>query len=187
METRHFGPAHIFSYNCSVPWPQEQFSQGKLCQGSLGSTATSNPCSASPTGQLNLAEQSQSLLLRITEKKSPSQHRQPLSSDFSSFFSSQAAQLSSSGSPLISLSWLWGFNTVRNLHSSDPCFPPFHSADLTFVPLSVSLAHCTISWYCPKKAAGWGEMIWISSLQNSLKRDWLVLRTLNSLIKNAAG
>lgn len=79
-------PHTSFSYNCSVPWPQEQFSQGKLCQGSLGSTATSNPCSASPTGQLNLAEQSQSQLLCITEKKSPSQHRQPLSSDFSSFF-----------------------------------------------------------------------------------------------------
>lgn len=143
-----------FSYNCSVSRPREQFSQGKLCQGSLGSTASSNPYSASPTRQINLCWASP---IPIT-----TYHRNKITFSvqampdfwfffFFFFFCSQAAQFPSSASPLISLSWLWGFNTLCNLHSLVPCFSPFHSEDLTFVPLSVSSVHCTTSWYCPKR------------------------------------
>lgn len=174
-----------FSYNCSVPWPQEQFSQGKLCQGSLDSTATSNPCSASPTGQLNLAEQSQSLLLCITEKN----------------------HLLSTGNPWVLIFLLFFPAKLLSYHLQDhPWFPSVGCGVLTpyvtstvqipvsllFILRTSPLSLClngTLHYILvlSKKAASWGEMIWISSLQNSLKRDWLVLRTLNSLIKNAAG
>lgn len=140
-----------FSYNCAVSWPPEQFSQGNLCQGSLGTTTTSNPDSASSAGQLNLCwANPMPTNMHHRKKKSPSQYRQLLGSEFSFFFF-LAAKL------------------LTYCHQHHPCFPsigcgvltlyiactvaclsPFHSEDLNFAPLSVSPVHCTVFWYCPK-------------------------------------
>lgn len=76
-----------FSYNCAVSWPPEQFSQGNLCQGSLGTTTTSNPYSASSAGQLKLCwANPMPTNMHHRKKKSPSQYRQLLGSEFSFFF-----------------------------------------------------------------------------------------------------
>lgn len=172
-----------FSYNCAVSWPPEQFSQGNLCQGSLGTTTTSNPYSASSAGQLNLCwANPMPTNMHHRKKKSPSQYRQLLGSEFSFFFfGSQAAHLLSSASPLLSLHWLWCFNTVHSLHSCLFVSLSFWGPQLCPPVCLTSTLHCIL--VLSKKVSGWGEITWVNSLQNSLKRDGLVLRTCNPLFK----
>lgn len=169
-----------FSYNGAVSWPPEQFSQGNLCQASLSTTTTSNPYSASSAGQLNLCWANPTLLIHIRERKIPFSV-QATRGFWIFFFFFLAAKLltyccqhhpwfSSIGCEVLTL----------YIVCTISCFSPFHSETS---PLS--LCHQYIALYSGTvpKSFRLREITWVHSLQNSLKRDGLVLRTLKPLCK----